>query len=213
MPAPGSFPTTLSGVTVRFNGIAGPLLYASAQQINVQAPYEIAGSSQSEVALTMSSLAGISDSRTLGVTASNPAVFLDTVTSPGSVSVDECRLKGAVYNSGPIPLAFNSDGSRNACSNPASVGSVVTIFLDGLGVTVPAPLTGSINPALGVPLNLSITVNSDMQVVSAIAAPGSISGVWQVGLQVTAADEGATSFTLSVGSVPVRDSNLTIWVR
>lgn len=211
-PAPGSFPVTFSGVTVTFNGIAGPLLYTSAQQVNVQAPYEIAGSSQSLVALT-SSLTGISDSRTLGVVASNPTAFLDTVTSPGSVSFDKCPLNGGIYGGGPIPLAFNSDGSRNTCSNPASPGSIVTIFLGGLGVTVPSPVTGSINPAPGIPLNLPITDNLDIGVVSAIAAPGSISGVWQVGLQVMADDYGAAAFSLSIGSVPVRDSNLTIWIK
>ena len=211
-PRPGSFPTTLFGVTVTFNGVAGPLLYVSAQQINVQAPYEIAGSSQSELVLT-SSLPGLSDTRTLGVVASNPVAFLDTVTPHDSVSFEECPLSGGAYDGGPLPLAFNSDGSRNTCSNPASPGSVVTIFLDGLGVTVPPPVTGSINPTPGIPLNLPITANLDIKVVSAIAAPGSISGVWQVGLQVYADDYGAFGLSLSVGSVPVRDANLTIWVR
>ena len=52
----------------------------------------------------------------------------------------------------------------------------------------------------GIPLNLPITDNVDITVVSAIAAPGSISGVSQVGLLVQADDAGATAISLSVGS-------------
>jgi uncharacterized protein (TIGR03437 family) len=210
--APGSFATSLAGVTVTFNGVPGPLLYVSPQQINVQAPYEIGNSSQASLVLT-SSQTNDSDSWTLPVIARNPAAFLDTVTPQSSVTY-LCPSYGQAYAGGPLPLAFNGDGSRNTCSNPASAGSVVTIFLAGLGVTVPAPVTGSINPNPGVPLNLPITVgNGVATIVSAISAAGSISGVWQVGLRTPANEAGAISISLSAGSVPARDTNLTVWIH
>jgi uncharacterized protein (TIGR03437 family) len=212
--ASGSFATSLAGVTVTFNGVAGPLLYVSPQQINVQAPYEIANQAQTFMSLTSSQM-NVSDSRTLPVTPSNPVAFLDTVTPPASVDLfSNCHPDGAVYEGGPLPLAFNSDGSRNTCSHPADRFSVVRIFLAGLGVTVPAPVTGSINPRPGTPLNLPITFGSDLpaRLASAVALPGAISGVWQVDVLMPA-DTGAVPLSLAVGPVPVRDMNLTICVH
>jgi uncharacterized protein (TIGR03437 family) len=205
-PAPGSFATSLAGVTVTFNGIAGPLLYVSSQQINVQASYEIAGGAQATVMLTASQR-NATDSRTLPVIARNPAAFL--IYS----DLKPCDLSPLGYQLGFFPLAFNSDGSPNTCSNPAPAGSVVRIFLAGLGVTVPAPVTGSVNPSPGIPLNLPITFGGGLAatVVSAVALPGSISGVWQVDVRMPA-NSGAVSVSLFVDSVPVRDY-LTIWMR
>jgi len=209
-PAPWSFPTSFAGVTVTMNGIASPLLYVSAQQINLQAPYEI--SNDAQVSLNLTSLrVNQSDSRTLPVTARNPVAFLDTVTS--LASADCYRNTGQTYGGGPLPLVFNSDGSRNTCSNPASTGSVVGILLAGLGVTVPAPVTGSINPNPGAALNLSITNDLLATVVSAVALPGSISGIWQVDVRMPLNQVGAMPISLFVDSVPVRDTNLTIWTR
>ena len=206
---PGVFATSLDGVAVTLNGIASPLMYVSPQQINVQAPYEVANAAQAILTLTSSQM-NESDSRTLPVTARSPVAFLDTVTSLASAN---CYL-GGFYSGTPLPLAFNSDGSRNTCSNPASVGSVVRLFLAGLGVTAPAPGTGSINPNPGTPLNLPITFGNNLPaaVVSAVALPGSISGVWQVDVRMTG-DTGAIPVSLLVDSVPVRDTNLTIWMR
>jgi uncharacterized protein (TIGR03437 family) len=209
---PGVFPTSLAGVTVAFNGVASPLLYVSPQQINVQVPYEIASGAQATLTLTSQQM-NASDSRTLAVVARNPVAFLDTVTSPASLDLAHCSLNGLTYQGEPVPLAFNSDGSRNTCANRALVGSVVRVFLGGLGVTVPAPVTGSINPNPGTPLNLPITFGGNLPatVVSAMALPGSISGVWQV--EVRMPDQaGAIPVSLLVDSVPVRDANLTIWM-
>jgi len=207
-PAPGSFATSLAGVTVTFNGIAGPLLYASSQQINVQAPYEIAGGAQATLALTSQEI-NATDSRTLPVVVRNPVAFL---TPSASADLGKCGYLLDVQL-GPLPLAFNSDGSPNTCLNPAPAGSVVRIFLAGLGATAPAPVTGSVNPSPGIPLNLPITFGGGLAaaVVSAVALPGSISGVWQVDLRMPANQTGAIPVSLLVDSVPVRDTNLTIW--
>jgi uncharacterized protein (TIGR03437 family) len=211
-PPPGRFLTSLGGVAVTFNGIAGPLLYVSPEQINVQVPYEIANSPQASLILTSSEM-NLSDSRTLPVIARNPVAFLDTVT-PLAVAIAGCEMDVSFYGVGPFPLAFNSDGSRNTCSNPARSGSVVRIFLAGLGVTVPTPVAGSINPNPGIPLNLAVTIGngSAATVVSATAVPGSISGVWEVDVRLLPSLV-IGMISLVVDSVPVRDTNLTIWQR
>ena len=194
------------------NGIGAPLMYVSPEQINLQAPFEIAGASQANVVLASSDL-NYSESNVFPAVARNPVVFLDTATSPTSIDLSDCP-SGLSYSGGLLPVAFNSDGSQNACSNPAAAGSVVRIFLAGLGVTAPLPMTGSINPSPGVPLNLPITFGGSLgaTIVSAVAAPGSISGVWQVDIRMPSNVHGAVPVSLSVDSVPVRDLSFTIWV-
>jgi uncharacterized protein (TIGR03437 family) len=206
---PGPFATSFAGVTVTFNGIAGPLLYISPQQINVQVPYEIASGAQATVVLT-STQRNVSDSRTLAVVARNPVAFL---TPRVYADLGKCGVLNLGFQIQLLPLAFNSDGSPNTCLNPAQAGSVVRIFLAGLGVTVPAPVTGAVNPNPGTPLNLPITFGGGLAatVVSAVALPGSISGVWQVDVRMPDQPAVAIPISLSVDSVPVRDTNLTIW--
>jgi uncharacterized protein (TIGR03437 family) len=209
IPPAGQFPTSLGGVTISINGIASPLLYVSPQQINVQAPFEIAGAAQANIVLK----AAVSDSRTLQLVASNPVAFLDTATP--LASLDSCHLNGGAYNGGPLPLAFNADGSRNACTNPAAKGSVVTLYLDGLGVVSPPQVTGAITPSPGTPLTLPITASNGAPFteVAAFAVPGLISGVWEVQIRPAPNDIGAIPIYLSVGGVAVRDGDLTIWVQ
>jgi uncharacterized protein (TIGR03437 family) len=215
-----SLSTSLFGVGVTFNGIGGPILYLSNQQINLQAPYEIAGSAQVAVAITLMQGGAVAESITLPVVAAQPTAFLN----PAPLyDLSGCPLSGIVYSGGPVALAFNSDGSQNSCFNPAPAGSTVTIFLQGLGVTGSA-VTGGINASPGAPLTLPITTSnpygggpSGVTIVSANALPGSISGVWQVGLQVAPNNSGAFSFSMVVGiggePVQVRDTNLNIWIR
>ncbi len=77
-PPSGQFPTSLDGVTVGINGIPSPLLYVAGEQINFQAPFEIAGSASANIDLA-SPQRGISDSLTLPIVASNPSAFLNYV--------------------------------------------------------------------------------------------------------------------------------------
>ncbi len=146
--------------------------------------------------------------------ASNPVALLDTVTPEASEAPPVCEPYGQAYEGELLALAFNADGSRNSCANPASPGALVTIFLAGLGVTSPAPITGSINPNPAVPLNFPVTAPG-FTVASASAPPGWISGVWEVQLEANAAatGPGAIPLSLSVAAVPARDTPLVIWVR
>ncbi len=213
-PPAGQVATSLQGTSVTINGIASPLLYVSPQQINLQAPFEIAGAAQADITLASTRL-NLSDSRTVAVGASNPTAFLAPTLLYSQGPFAACIVSGEVYNGGPIPLAFNADGSRNTCANLAAAGSVVRIFLAGLGVTSPSQATGAISPSPGQPLNLPLTVIGGVpaSIVSAVAAPGSISGVWQVDIRMPPADTGAVPVSLAVGGIPVRDGNLTIWVK
>jgi uncharacterized protein (TIGR03437 family) len=211
-PPSGQFPTSLDGVTVEINGIPSPLLYLAGEQINFQAPFEIAGAASASINLA-SPLRGISDSITLPIVASNPSAFLNQSTSSGPLFI--CVVESAASVNGLLPLALNPDGSLNTCLNPAPGGSIVTMFLDGLGVTSPAQVTGGVSPNPG-PLLVSpvITANGGMTVASVSAVPGAISGVWQVNLGIPANETpGGNQVALSAGGVPVRDAGLVVWVK
>jgi uncharacterized protein (TIGR03437 family) len=180
-PVNGSFPTKSQGLGVAANQTPAPLLYLSGQQINFQTPYEIAGSPQTDVTVTYSDVNGnsVSDLRMLRVAGSNPVAFLSR---PSLVNQT-------------FPLTLNADGSVNSQSNPAATGSVVTIFLDGLGVTSPPPVTGLVNSSPPVVLNLPVAVTPYCvstfcqfapDFVSASSVVRSISGVTQIQLRAPA---------------------------
>jgi len=208
-PAPAPFPTTLGPFAVTFNGIPAPLLYVSSKQINVQAPFELSGSPSANILVDRLS-AGM-----LPVTPTNPSVSLDTVTP--LASLDACAINGSHYNGGPLPKAFNIDGSPNTCNNPAPRGTPVWMILDGLGVT-PHSATDVINNGSADTPQHVITATefrsstTAATVVSVTPLEGSLSGMWRVTIMPTA-DTGAIPITLSVDGVPVRDSNVTIWTR
>jgi uncharacterized protein (TIGR03437 family) len=211
-PTNGSFPVEFQGLGIVASQTPSPLLYVSAQQVNFQAPYEIAGSMQTNVILTYSDVDGnsVSDSRTLKVAASNPVAFLS---------------QPSMFNQ-TFPLTLNADGTINSLTHPAAAGSVVTLFVDGLGLTSPAPVTGLVNTSPPVPLNLPLVVtpycegtfcNPAPAFISAGSLTGSISGVTQVQLRAPANPDPGFAFQaiflLSVGPTAVREMNLSFWVN
>ena len=211
-PVNGSFPVNYQGLAVMANQTAAPLLYVSQSQVNLQAPYELSGSQQVTLNLAYSDINGtrVSDSRALGVAATNPVAFLTQ------------QFTGAQA----FPLALNSDGTVNSQTHPAAAGSSFTVFVDGLGVTTPTPVTGLVSTAPPVPLSTPLTGVPSCSAgtclpapvfVSATSTTGSISGVTQVVLQAPANSrpsvEFQTMFSLQAGSSGVRDVNLVLWVK
>jgi hypothetical protein len=87
------------------------------------------------------------------------------------------------------------------------------LYVSAQQINLQAPYEISNDPNPGAALNLSITNNLLATVVSAVALPGSISGVWQVDVRMPLNQGGAMPISLFVDSVPVRDTNLTIWTR
>jgi uncharacterized protein (TIGR03437 family) len=123
-------------------------------------------------------------------------------------------------------LALNADGTANSQKNPAAAGSVVTIFVDGLGLGVPSAITGLVNTSPSTPLNLPVVVAPYCDgafcyptpaLVSAASAVGSISGITQVQLQAPPNQHPGSAFqsifSLAVNSNTVRDLNLSFWVK
>jgi uncharacterized protein (TIGR03437 family) len=213
---PAGFPTSFDGVTITFNGIAAPLLYAAGGQINLQVPYEIAG--QTQVTMQVSSqlvAAPFSESYTLAVAAQQPSVFLSFDDFAGPVfGAPAC---GGIEAAGVEPLALNEDGTLNSCANPAAVGSVVTLFLNGVGVITPAQTTGAI-AASPTPIAPAATLTATASqappatIVSTSTVAGALSSVAAVQIQVAGTPPYAT-IPLSVAGTLVRQQDVVIWLE
>ncbi len=94
----------------------------------------------------------------------------------------------SVSPSAPYVLAIvNQDGTTNSADHPAPQGSVLTLYVTGLGLTSPLSQDGSVSaPPLAVPaLGVSAYINSNqVQPQFAAAADGLIAGITQVNLQI-----------------------------
>ena len=203
----------VTGLGVTFNGTPAPILYTSAQQINVQVPYEIAGASTVRLQVTGSQTTlPLSESRTLDVVARQPAALL----APAALLsiYPGYTVCGGTFGLGEAVVAVNADGTLNDCTNPAPAGSTVTIYVDGLGQVTPAQSTGAITPAPAVNIApaLSVTLPSTASVITA-TVPGVLSGITAAKVQLPAGIKGPVlSLRLSVGGVAMREQVL-VWIR
>ena len=187
--------TTLNGVNVNVNGTPSPLLYVSGSQINFQIPTSVASAKQASIQVTSSDAGLSASSPILNVVASNPTAFLNVATP--SLALATCNMESSATLSGLLPLALNPDGSVNSCLNPAPLGSNVILFLNGLGTTT----------------SPTVTTNAG-KVISVSAIPNAVAGLWEVAVQTPSSGmTGGLPISLSVSSVPVRDTNLVIWVK
>jgi uncharacterized protein (TIGR03437 family) len=202
---------------VFFNGIPAPVLYSSAQQINVQVPFKIAGSSTVQMQVVSSQITNpVSETRTLGVVDQQPAIFL----SPAAFEslLPAWTPCGTSQSFGQAALALNADGSLNSCTNPASAGSVVTVFLNGYGVVTPSLATGAISQSPAVALTPSISIDpgpfTGTTVVDITTDPGAITGVARLQLQVGGA--GGQNVLLenpTLAGIYLRDRLILVWTR
>jgi uncharacterized protein (TIGR03437 family) len=156
----------LAGTIVKFNGIAAPLIYTSSGAVACTVPYAIGGSF---IQVTVSYLGVTSDAFTIPAAAAAPGIF--TVNSAGSGQAE----------------AFNQDYSINSAGNPATTGSVITIYATGEGLTDPAAIDGkpATTPLAAPLLPVTATIGGKNAAVAyAGAAPGLIAGTLQVNLVV-----------------------------
>jgi uncharacterized protein (TIGR03437 family) len=123
---------------------------------------------------------------------------------------------GGVAPLGQTALALNADGTVNDCTNPAAIGSEVTVFLNGFGVVVPALATGAIAPSPAVSLAPSLNPGSftGTTLIAMTSVPGSITGLAQVQLQ----DGGGGGQNVllngpSLAGTPLRERVILIWTR
>jgi uncharacterized protein (TIGR03437 family) len=184
-PTSGLVGTNLAGTSVIFGGTPGPVLYTSATQIGVVAPYSIAGSN---VQVFVQYQGQTSAPVTLPVAPVAPALFTQDSSGKGQAA------------------ASNQDGTLNGASHPAKVGSYISLWLTGAGHTNPAGVDGMPGAApLPKPVApVAVTIGGQVAVVQyAGQAPSVVAGVMQINAQIPSGIQAgnAVPVVVQVGSV------------
>jgi len=179
-PSNSFFPTTLGGVQVLLNGSAIPLLYVSESQINAEIP-----SPFFDTEATLHVINGASTLPTFRVEL-DPSIFGIFKNSDGSVA------------------AVNQDGTVNSSSNPAKVGSIVSIWGTGFGnpdfnFAVDGAITTAANNWC---YECSISLGGQIEDPAyAGTAPGLIDGLMQINFMLPAniGNDNQVYFQFSLG--------------
>jgi uncharacterized protein (TIGR03437 family) len=183
--ADGRVTTTLGGTQVTFDGVAAPLLLVSPGQVNAIVPYSVAGKESTRVQVTYQNRP--TNTITLPVTATSPGVFAIT----------------------------NQDGSVNSAANPAAAGSVLILYGTGEGQTVPAGVDGAVATAVFPKPVQDVTVQIGSRAATVLyagAAPGFVSGVLQLNVQIPAGVTGTIPISVKIGDAAT-PTGLNVTVR
>jgi uncharacterized protein (TIGR03437 family) len=163
--ANGLVANSLGGTQALFNGVPGPVLYASSNQVNAIAPF---GLSSSVVEVQVAYNGQESAWSEIVVTPSTPGIFSADGSGAGQA------------------IALNQDDSVNSLANPAAIGSVITLWATGAGQSSPAGQDGAVVAIYNLPAPiLPVTAQVGGQPASVMYAgggPGIVEGVIQVDL-------------------------------
>jgi uncharacterized protein (TIGR03437 family) len=165
----GTFPNSLAGTQVLFDGVAAPMIYTLKGQVSAVVPYAVAGKTSTQVQVKYQD--GISNTMTVPVHAATPAIFSLDVTGIGP---------GAI---------LNQDTSVNTTGNPAARLSVIALYCTGGGVTDPASadgevIGGALRHLTQTPV-VTVTIGGmNAAVQYAGAVPGAVAGLTQINVEV-----------------------------
>lgn len=177
----GVVSSSLNGLQVFVNNVPAPILYASANQINAIVPWDISPPAS-----------GSSEGYQVTLEISNP--WLNT---PLSMIVTPVASQPGIFQSGGAGLILNQDGTVNSSTNPAKQGSIISLFVTGLGPLSHTPLDGSVAAAGATPtLPIGVFLGSGPQapymavnpaaITYAGDAPDEIEGLQQINLTLPA---------------------------
>ena len=168
-PVNGLLGTNVGSVTVVFNGVAAPILYASSTQTIVVVPYETTGPIAKVVVVYEGQL---SAEFSVPVAASAPSLFTSNETGAGQTAA--------------INLV---NGRLNSAADPVKIGAYISLFATGEGQTTPAGVDGRLGGTVAAHPNAAVTAT-----VGGIAAPvqysggvfGDVEGLMQVNVLIPA---------------------------
>lgn len=135
-------PKTLAGVTVSVNGVAAPVYFISATQVNFLVPFSVTpGVRNVEIKTAAATLTG-----TVRVMSAAPGIFANTIggavlNQDGALNTDAARAgRGQViqiYATGPGALSAALEDGAGAPSSPlATTTSTPDVFVAGVRATV-----------------------------------------------------------------------------
>ena len=182
----GMLANLLSGAEVRFDGVPAPMFYTQFGQLNVQVPYTVAG---------------------------NPVTHMQTLyqgATSGSLDLAVVDAAPAVF-----PVVVNPDGLFNSAIAPTALGSILTFYATGDGLSDGPNVSGqaAVPPYPSARLPVTLTVAGfPAEILYAGAAPGAV-GLLQVNARVPAGfiPTGPVVVELAVGSAVA--PHLTIWLK
>jgi uncharacterized protein (TIGR03437 family) len=181
----GRIASTLAGVQVTFDGTPAPLLYVQDAQINAITPWELIGKTTTEMCVVYNGNKGC-------VT---PAVAVAAI--------------GVFASAENNAIALNQDGTLNSSTHPAPVGSVISLYVTGLGPISPTPADGAIVqlplPTLVYPIQVLFTDTSPYlppippaEVLYAGPAPLEVGGLFQINVRIPSETTGGGFIILVV---------------
>ncbi len=165
--ADGRVDTAVGDTRVLFDGQPGPIAFTIANQVNVIAPYALAGKTSTQVQVEY--LGKTTNSVTMPVASAVPGIFSYNSSGKGQA------------------VLVNEDATLNTPANPAARGSFVYFYATGEGQTNPAGIDGRIAaapfpaPVQAASIQLGATT---VPPAYAGAAPGFVAGVMQVNFQI-----------------------------
>jgi uncharacterized protein (TIGR03437 family) len=195
--------TDLADAEVLFDGQPAPLVYVQEGKISVIVPYEVSGRAQTSIRVRYKGQ--LSNFVVQDVTPATPGIFTFEASGAGQAAAlnQNGRYNGPACPEGPT-----------CATEPAPVGTIISIFVTGGGLVSPLPPTGSVTPGTppypqivapvtvkvgGVPLD-----PSDMTYAG--PAPTLAAGVMQINFRVPSfARPGPTPVQVNVGN---SESNL-----
>jgi uncharacterized protein (TIGR03437 family) len=201
-------PPSLAGVSVSFDSpgssvhAAGHLSYVSPGQINVQVPWELAGSTSAAVKVTLSNSSSYyarADDNNLGTNQSQ------LVTIPiGSYAPGFFQYSNAGQT---VAAATDENGIVVSTANPVARGHAAIFYANGLGLLTSGTQPASGDPSPSSPLattaiNPTVTIGGqNAQVLYSGLAPGYV-GLYQLNVIVPSGiSTGLQPVSLSIGGV------------
>ncbi len=172
----GKLGTTAGNTQVLFNGVPGPMIYSTLNQVSAIAPFSlldggISINSVHDVFIEVNNNGKLSSIIDMIVRGSGAGVFTLDRSGNGQAA------------------AINQDGTINGVDHPISRGQAISVYATGLGQTSPAQTDGQIVP-LGEPYprvvgNIQASVGGfNATVLYAGAAPLSVAGLTQINVLV-----------------------------
>ena len=189
-------PKELSDARVTLGGVAVPLFYAGAGQVNGQVPFELTPGTKPSVVVTVKGVAAPPDEITLAEV--QPGIF--TMDQSGSG-------QGAIL-----------DASYKLVSpaNPIKAGDIVQVFCTGLGRTDPPVTSGTASPSSPV----ATVVNAVTATIGGINAPVHFAGLapgfvglYQVNVQAPAGLTPGSAVPLVLTQAGVSSNTVTLAIR
>jgi len=167
----GKVPTLLGETRVLFDGIAAPMAYSVRGQVGAVVPYEIAKRKTTEVVVEYQG-------------ARSPPVRLEVVDSAPALFTLDLSGKGQA-------AILNETGCCNSARNPATRGTLASLYATGEGQTKPVGISGNVSaypktadyPAPQLPVQVTVG-GQPAEIVYAGAAPHAVAGLLQVNFRV-----------------------------